>query len=130
MKNSLNFVFVALLFVVLGCSCPKLQELANRQASTPGTTPVAANTSSTPDSTSSPTGSTASLTMDKYNQLKDGMAKSEVENILGSKGTEFSSTSGGGYTFSVYQWRGEDYSSITITFKNDKVMSKSQYGLK
>ena len=68
--------------------------------------------------------------MAKYEQIKTNMKKSEVESILGGKGTEVSSSSGGGMTFSVYKWEGENYASIILTFKNDKVMSKSQYGLK
>jgi hypothetical protein len=68
--------------------------------------------------------------MAKYDQIKNGMKKDEVERILGSKGTELSSSGSGEYSFSMYQWKGEDYSSITIMFQKDKVYSKSQYGLK
>lgn len=131
MKNSLNFGFVILLFVILGCSCPKLDELKQgRNTSAPVSTPVSSNSASTPTTNQSPENSAANLTMAKYEQIKTNMKKSEVESILGGKGTEVSSSSGGGMTFSVYKWEGENYASIILTFKNDKVMSKSQYGLK
>ena len=58
------------------------------------------------------------------------MPKADVERILGGPGTEVSTSSGGGMTFSVYKWSGDDYTSVILTFKNDKIMSKSQVGLK
>lgn len=128
MKNGLNIGFIALLLVVLGCSCPsKLKELANSEnSSRPRPTPA---TSSTPSSTTSTKGD-YDLSMEKYNRIKVGMPRSEVENTLGGKGTEISSSVGGGVRFSVNKWEGENFQSIILSFRNDKVMSKSQVGLK
>jgi len=70
------------------------------------------------------------VTMEKYNKLKIGMARSEVESILGGKGTEISSSSGGGMSFSVNKWEGGAFKSIILSFKDEKIMSKSQVGLK
>lgn len=67
--------------------------------------------------------------MDNYNRLKTGMPRAEVENILGGKGSEVSSSSGGGMRFSVNKWEGENFRSIILTFRNDKIMSKLQVGL-
>lgn len=125
MKNFSNLGFVALLLVVLGCSCPKLNEL--RQGGNSSAPHAPANASSPDAPTKS---STADLTMAQYEQIKNDMKKSDVEKILGGKGTEISSSSGGGMTFTVYKWEGENYRTILVTFKNDKVMSKSQAGLK
>jgi hypothetical protein len=58
------------------------------------------------------------------------MPRSEVESILGGKGTEISSSTGGGMRFSVNKWEGEKFKSIILSFKNDKIMTKSQVGLK
>ncbi len=58
------------------------------------------------------------------------MARAEVENTLGGKGTEISSSMGGGVKFSVNKWEGERFQSIILSFRNDKVMTKSQVGLK
>ena len=58
------------------------------------------------------------------------MPKNDVDRILGGPGTEISTSSGGGMTFSVYKYSGDDFTSIILTFKNDKIMSKSQVGLK
>ncbi len=130
MKNSLNFGLVALLFVVLGCSCPFLKNLKldeKEDAPKPAATPSVANTA-TPKVKSSD--KTASLTLDDYNQLKNGMSKSEVEQILGSEGEQVSSSEIGKYKIETYKWQGENFSFVIITFRNDKVFSKSQANLK
>src|ERR1043166_4625452 len=69
------------------------------------------------------------LTLANYNRLKEGMPRSEAENILGGKGSELSSSSGGGMRFTVVQWQGKNYNSIIITFQNDKLQYKVQVGL-
>ena len=130
MKNSLNFGLVALLFVVLGCSCPFLKNLKldeKEDAPKPAATPFVANTA-TPKVKSSD--KTASLTLDDYNQLKNGMSKSEVEQILGGEGEQVSSSEIGKYKIETYKWQGENFSFVIITFRNDKVFSKSQANLK
>jgi hypothetical protein len=58
------------------------------------------------------------------------MDRSEVETILGGKGKQLSSSSAAGTTFTVDQWEGENYSSIILSFENDKVTFRSQSGLK
>ena len=68
--------------------------------------------------------------MDKYNKLRIGMDRSDVESLLGGKGTEISSSSGGKMRFSVNKWEGEDFKTIILSFKDDKIMTKSQVGLK
>ena len=130
MKNSLNFGLVALLFVVLGCSCPFLKNLKldeKEDAPKPAATPFVANTA-TPKVKSSD--KTAALTLDDYNQLKNGMSKSEVEQILGGEGEQVSSSEIGKYKIETYKWQGENFSFVIITFRNDKVFSKSQVNLK
>jgi hypothetical protein len=84
---------------------------------------------STPSRSETPGGDYV-LTMAKYEQIKTGTPRSQVEEILGGKGTEVSSSSGGGLTFTVNKWEGDNFKSIILTFKNDKVMTKSQVGLK
>jgi hypothetical protein len=128
MKNSINLVAAILFFIVLGCGCRGLDKLTKKEPPPDSPPPISgspSNTLRTPGPTSA-----GGLTMEKYNQLKIDMPKSEVERILGGPGTEISSSSGGGMTFSVYKWEGEKYTSIILTFKNDRIMSKSQVGLK
>ena len=129
MKNSLNLCLVFLLLVVMGCSCPsKLRELVEKKDSSTPRPTLSTNTATQPSTPS--TRGDYDLTMEKYGKIKVGMPRSEVENTLGGKGTEISNTVGGGVRFSVNKWEGEKFHSIILTFRNDKVMSKSQVGLK
>ena len=129
MKNLYNIGFVALVLVVLGCNCQKLQELANEGKSRPSTSPT---TASSPSTTTSP-GSTdkkTGLTLDKFNQVKNGMTYKEVVDIMGSEGTQTLSSGDGKYKVESYKWEGENFQFITITLMGDKVNSKYQNGLK
>ena len=130
-RNSLNFALATLVLVVLGCSCPqKLSEFTKKPASS---TPAPSSNTSSPGlpTTSNPTVKKGEydLSMAKYNQLSIGMPRSKVEEILGGKGTEISSSKGGGVSFSVNKWQGDDYKAIILSFKADKIMSKLQVGL-
>ena len=127
MKNSLNLVLAVLLLTVLGCACPKLSDMLNKRSSTPLPAATPTLPSSSPSTSSK---GDYDITMDKYTQIKIGMARSDVERILGGKGVEISNSVGGGVRFSVNKWEGEKYRSIILSFKNDKVMSKTQVGLK
>jgi len=69
------------------------------------------------------------VTMANYNKLKVGMSRTDVEDILGGKSEEVSSISGGGHTYTVNSWEGEDFRSIILTFDNDKLTTKTQAGL-
>jgi len=131
MKNSLNLALTILFLAVLGCSCPKLNDLIKKSENapppTPAATPVSPRSQSTPKTSTSSTGD---LTLDQYNQIKTNMPRSDVETLLGGKGTQVSSSTGGGVTFEVHKWETSDYKTIIITFKNDRVMTKTQVGLK
>lgn len=128
MKNSGNIALVLLVLVVLGCSCPNLKELTNKGSASPTPTSSPGSTSSTPSITTKK--GKYDVTMAKYEKIKIGTPRSEVESILGGEGEQVSSSTGGGMTFSVYKWEGDNYASIILSFKNDKVMTRSQVGLK
>src|SRR5687767_11384086 len=102
MKNLYNAGFVVLLLVVMGCNCQRLQELANEGKTSPSSTPIVANTSTSPTS-SSPSSSSTALTMDKYNQIKNGMTYQEVVNIIGKEGNETMSSGEGKYKVESYK---------------------------
>jgi len=130
MKNIYNLGFIALLLVVLGCNCQKLQELANEGKTSPTSTP---STTSSPSSTSTPASTDdkkTGLTMDKYNQIKNGMSYDEVKTIIGSEGTQTMSSGEGKYKVESYKWDGDDYQFISVVFMGGKVNSKVQANLK
>jgi len=131
MKNSLNLGFIALLLIVLGCSCPNLKNFKldekGTSSPTPYSTPFDANVSTTPTTT---TTGKSSITMAKYTQVKNGMAYSDVIKILGEEGNEVSNSEIGKFKTATYKWDGENYSYIILTFQNDKLIYKAQANLK
>jgi len=72
----------------------------------------------------------ADLSMDKYNQIKNGMSYEEVVKIIGSEGEQSSNSKIGSTEISSYNWKGANYSRIFATFSGNKLTSKSQAGLK
>lgn len=130
MKNLANLAAVIALLLVMGCGCQNLRKLTGKSDPPPPPPPAPPSNSRTSPTRTPGGGSTSSLTMAKFVQLKVGMPRDEVERILGGPGEEISSTSGGGVDFSVNKWSGENYTSIILSFKANKIMSKSQVGLK
>ena len=131
MKNSINLCLIILFLLALGCSCPKLSDLANKGGSASPTP----SSSSTPASNPTPSTTTNKkgeydLTLAKFNQLKDKMPKDDVDRILGGPGNEISKSTGGGVTFSVFKWQGSNSTSVIISFREDRIMTKYQVGLK
>lgn len=127
MKNSLNLCFAILLLVVIGCSCPKLGELGKKgdsETPRPETTPVG---NSTPLTTAK---GEYDVTMAKFDRVRVGMKRTEVEGIFGGAGTEYYSGKGGGSTFISVKYVGDNYKTIFVSYRNDKVTSKTQAGLK
>lgn len=125
MRNALNLVLTILLFVVLGCSCPKLSELANRGSQPP---PRAASPEPADTGSFSEKGE-YQVTKAKYDQVKIGMKKADVEKIFGGKGEEYYSGTGGGVSFTSVKWAGDNFKTVLVSFRDDKVTSKSQVGL-
>lgn len=74
-------------------------------------------------------------TMDKYNKIQNNMSYAQVKAIMGFDGTEQASANASavGVTVNdkIYNWEGEyPGASMSVTFQNDKVVSKAQAGLK
>ena len=69
-------------------------------------------------------------TLADYNQIKNGMSYKQVEVVIGSPGTEMSSTEYGEYKTQTYKWDGENYAMLYAVFQNDKLISKTQNNLK
>jgi hypothetical protein len=123
MKNYFNLGFIVLVLVVLGCSCPKLNDLGKKDSSpSPTSTPYVTPTGTTANKTTS--GTSADLTKEKADKIKTGISRSEVESILGP-GEEVSTSKGGGLTFVVMKWSDSKYNYIIITFRNGKVYNFS-----
>jgi Domain of Unknown Function with PDB structure (DUF3862) len=129
MKNSLNMVIVVFVLIVLGCSCPKMDDIQKKidesaKKTTNNSDSTVANTATAPKQSTE----TANLTKAKYEQIKTGMKYSAVKDIIGEEGEEMSSTESGKYKIQTYKWSGEDFSYIIATFMNDKMQSKAKSG--
>jgi len=129
-SNALSLVLVIGIFVVIGCSCPRLNELGqSRQSNSSntsfGNTTVANTTVATPDNSPE-----SALSMEKYNKIKNGMSYKQVAEILGGEGTETMSSGEGKYKVTSYKWEGENFQFITCVFMGDKMTSKVQANLK
>jgi hypothetical protein len=128
-SNAVSLVLIIGIFVVVGCSCPRLNELRQGGSSDTSGTPVANTTVSESNKTKTSSSKNA-LSMEKYNQIKNGMSYKQVVEILGSEGTETMSSGEGKYKVTSYKWEGEDFQFITVVFMGDKVNSKVQANLK
>ena len=117
-----------LLFVVLGCS---LGGLTGKKDDAPTPTTDKPTTTSTPESTSttSDSGGKANLSMDSFNKVKLGMTYDEVKGIMGSDGNETSSSKVGNNTSKSFKWEGDKFARVSVRFRNDKLVSRSQSGL-
>ncbi len=121
MKNLIGLTVLVL--VVAGCGFLNKKEEVKTE-NTP------ANTAAKPETTpQTETKSRSGLTLEKFNQLQNGMKYEEAVKILGSEGTETSSYSSGNLKTVTYKWEGEKYARVTATFRNGELTSKIQSGL-
>lgn len=131
-SNALSLVLIIGIFVVIGCACPRLNDLGSPSGTSNTTTGTPASNTNTTSTTSNDNSSTKSsgLTMEKYNQIKNGMNYKQVAEIIGSEGTETMSSGEGKYKVTSYKWEGEQFQFITCVFMGDKLTSKVQANLK
>lgn len=71
------------------------------------------------------------VTYANYEGLEKEMSYSEVVKVLGARGEELSSNSLGGDRMVMYSWKAPDgLGNMNVTFVNDKLVGKAQFGLK
>jgi predicted RNA-binding Zn-ribbon protein involved in translation (DUF1610 family) len=77
------------------------------------------------------------VSKDNYDRIRDGMSYSEVVGIIGSRGTELSSSRLEGIqgvmpsiTTKMYSWQNPNATNMTAMFQNDRLISKAQFGLR
>jgi hypothetical protein len=72
------------------------------------------------------------VTMASYQQLTDGMTYEEAVQVLGAQGREMSRTDLAGISTVMYSWEGAGGigANMTVMFQNNKLVSKSQFGLR
>ncbi len=132
MKGTNLLAFALVLLAVLACNLPKNDNNSNSNSS-PSASPAASGSPKVKaDGESSPAApAAAGVTMAGFTQLKTGMTYEQAVKILGKEGTEMSSNEIGGTKTIMYQWEGDGLgATMTAMFQNNKLMSKSQFGLK
>ena len=76
-------------------------------------------------------GGQSPATMAKYGKIKNGMTYAEVTKILGKPSIKIGESASGDIRVAIYSWNGADqFSTLVVTFTNDKVSSVGQSGLK
>ncbi|NNE64979.1 MAG: DUF3862 domain-containing protein [Pyrinomonadaceae bacterium] len=130
MKKSLSLVLVALLFVVLGCSLDRFTGSDDSGSSDTTSSDTKDDSKSDDKSDDSKSSGSGDLSMANYEKIKSGMSHKEVSDILGSDGSETRSSTSGNTEYKSYKWEGDNYVRIYVNFKDDKMTSKSQTGLK
>lgn len=65
------------------------------------------------------------ITLEAYNQLKEGMTYEEVNELLGAAGRVMAETD----ELAVYGWMAKNGASISILMENDQIQSLAQYNL-
>ncbi|WP_324658948.1 DUF3862 domain-containing protein [Bacillus cereus] len=72
------------------------------------------------------------MTKAEFEQIQNDMSYEEVVKIIGSEGELQSESTVGDYTSKLYMWEGEGGlgANANITFSNNKLQAKSQFGLK
>ncbi len=70
-----------------------------------------------------------SVTKSKYDSIIEGMSYSDVVQIIGTRGNEQSKTELMGSITTVVVWTNSDGSSLSAVFQDDRLYSKSQFGL-
>lgn len=71
------------------------------------------------------------ITLDEFNTIQNGMSYEEVVEIIGSEGEASSTATVGDITTSIYMWKGKGSigANANVTFINNKVSAKAQFGL-
>ena len=70
------------------------------------------------------------ITLDQFLSLPDGASYNHVTALLRDPGIEVSRNNIAGYLTVMYQWENADGSNMNAMFQNDRLVSKSQAGLK
>lgn len=84
-----------------------------------------------PATSSSPSKSGCKVTLDQYNQLRTDMSYAQVASTLGCQGTELSRSDLAGYQTVMYSWDGAALlSNMNVMLQNNRLVSKSQFGLR
>lgn len=71
------------------------------------------------------------ISLAEFNKIENGMSYDQVKEIVGCEGTVNSDTQVMDTKMTIYSWYGKDgISNANVTIENDKLINKTQIGLK
>ena len=74
--------------------------------------------------------SSSKVTMEMYNNVKNGMTYDEVVELFGAEGAILSTSEVMGIVSTIYTWNGTSLgANCNVTFQDGTVFAKAQYGL-
>lgn len=74
--------------------------------------------------------SSCNASLAAFSQLQTGMSYQKAASIIGCAGSEMSRSEMAGYVTVMYGWSGGFGGSMNAMFQNNKLVVKSQFGLK
>jgi hypothetical protein len=140
MKNLLFLLFIGFVIAVWVIARP-LDRIGEGPAPRQQQ-PVAAKNPPTPSTPSSPppiepAKQSRQITLEMYGMMKEGISYDEARAVIGFDGEELSSNVIRGAPGVIedvhtvaYSWKNWDGSNMLLMFQNDRLMSRSQFGLK
>jgi hypothetical protein len=70
---------------------------------------------------------TGAVTLEMYNRLGKGMSYEEVKAIIGTEGKLMTEE---GDSDATYVWEGEGNGFLSVSFRKDKLLTRTHFGLK
>ena len=114
---------VVVAFIVLGV-------IGSMLGGNKGTTSTTTTTTTSQGTTTKSVDNTPKLTLATFNQIQTGQSLAQVEAVIG-KGELSSENTIAGITTKMFTFKGDSLASnASIMFQDDKLMSKTQFGLK
>jgi hypothetical protein len=74
--------------------------------------------------------SSSAVTLEAYQSIQPGMTYDRTCELIGKAGIEQHRSEISGHVSVTYLWRADGLGSMIATFQDDKLVSKSQFGLK
>lgn len=123
------FALGSFLMITIGIAGGLWWYVQTREISDPNMRPETREDDSQPKVPTPVVKITGAVTMENYKKIKTGMTYKEVVEIFGEEGEEMSSVDVAGYKTETFMWKSGTFTNVTLTFQNEKLMSKFQMGL-
>jgi outer membrane protein assembly factor BamE (lipoprotein component of BamABCDE complex) len=125
-KLLLVVVIVAIIAVVGACASGGS---GSKSSDKGGESATATSGSKSTKKSSSDSSDDTKINADKFKKIENGMSYEQVKQIIGSDGTEQTTNQVGDITTTIYEWKSDGFGVANVTFQNDQVVNKAQFGV-